>query len=135
MSSVSPANTAKYTFQLCGYQTCQKRNLTLHEQAVHQGKTYQCQECLYQATQKGSLFTHQKSVHMGQKFQCPVCEYQATGKGSLVSHKKSLHMCRKFQCPECEHLFTVYFIQNRFFKLITKHFIQIVSLLFLGITL
>ena len=47
MSSVSSVNTSKYTCLICGYQACQKRKLTLHEQAVHKGKTFQCPECEY----------------------------------------------------------------------------------------
>ena len=67
MSSLSSANTAKYTCQLCGYQTFQKRNLTHHEQVVHEGGKFECPECDYQANQKGHLVTHWKSMHMGQK--------------------------------------------------------------------
>ena len=65
MSSVSLANTAKYTCQLCGYQTHQKLNFTRHGKAVHQGKTYQCQECECKAIRKVNLVRHIKSMHMG----------------------------------------------------------------------
>ena len=41
----------KHTCQLCGYQTSQKNNLKLHEQAVHEGKKYQCNQCEYRGRQ------------------------------------------------------------------------------------
>ena len=92
MFSVSPADTANYICQLSGYLTCEKRNLSLHEQAVHEGKQFQCPDCKYQANRKDSLVAHQKSA-----------QYQASYRSSLVQHKNSAHMGQSFQCQECEY--------------------------------
>ena len=86
MYSLSLANTSKYTCQFCEYQTLQKRNLTHHEQVVHEGGKFECPECDYQANQKGHLVTHWKSMHMGQKLKCQECDYQATRTGNLHTH-------------------------------------------------
>ena len=95
MSSVSSDQDSKHTCQLCGLETLQKTNLKQLQEAVHEGKQFQCPEFEHQASYKSNLVKHQNSVHMGQKFQCPECEYQATQKSNLVRHHKSLHMQQK----------------------------------------
>ena len=52
-----------------------KKQLNLHELAVHDVKKFQCPECEYKTTRKSSLVSHHTSMHIGQKFQCPDCEY------------------------------------------------------------
>ena len=58
MSSVSSANGAKHTCQLCGYKTLQKTQLKLHKQAVHDGGKLQCPGCDHQFCSKGALANH-----------------------------------------------------------------------------
>ena len=89
---------SKHTCQLCGYQALQKTNMKLHEQAVYDGKRFQCPEFDHMTTHKGDLTSHQKSLNMVQKYQCPKCKFQANRKGSLARHNKSVHMDLNFQC-------------------------------------
>ena len=52
MSSVSSDQGCKLICKTCGYQTLQKADLKLHDQAVHDGKQFHCLECEYQTNKK-----------------------------------------------------------------------------------
>ena len=99
---MSSTNNAKYSCELCRYQTCKKRHLTLHEQAVHKGKKFQCPVCECHATKKNHLVAHHKSVHLGGKFKCPDWDYQVTQKDYFVTHKQLVHMA-KLQSSKWTH--------------------------------
>ena len=46
------------------------------------------------ASQRRNLSTHIKAIHDGVKFPCDQCDYKATWKQHLLKHKKSRHDTR-----------------------------------------
>ena len=52
----------------CDYQTTTRRNLTKHQQSVHEQRRYPCELCDYKATQKGHIKQHRQLVHEQSKY-------------------------------------------------------------------
>lgn len=67
----------------CEYKTKWKKDMTRHQEAVHDRKMYECKQCEYKTTWKGHLVGHETSVHKRIKYLCKVCDFQTTRKALL----------------------------------------------------
>ena len=88
----------------CDYNPKDKRNLTKHKKAVHEGVRYSCNFCEYKAKWQQCLSDHIASIHEGRKFQCAQCGKQFSRSGILQLHMKDVHKGGgSYKCQFCEY--------------------------------
>ena len=81
----------KYHCDICDVEFSTFQGIFRHNQAKHEGITFDCDQCEYKATSQSHLKTHIQCKHEGFRHSCDQCNQKFWGRSSVNKHKRRKH--------------------------------------------
>ena len=94
-----------YGCDFCNFTARIRAKITMHTQAVHEGRKLSCDQCDHESTDPSNLRRHIRMSHKMIRYNCDYCNYSGTTSSALKGHNLKHHQekceMKEYKCKIC----------------------------------